>query len=82
MTRWRALSCSIRAFCLSEFCRAFWQALSAETLPGISSLISLRTRSLSADYIDRRQSAVTRDDAIADKIAEKVAAKLRGNEQG
>jgi hypothetical protein len=24
MTRASALSCSIRAFCLSEFCRAFW----------------------------------------------------------
>jgi hypothetical protein len=29
MTRASALSCSIRAFCRSEFCRAFWWAVSA-----------------------------------------------------
>jgi hypothetical protein len=35
ITRASALSCSIRAFCLSEFCLAFWYALSAATRFGI-----------------------------------------------
>src|SRR5262249_35768040 len=47
ITRARALSCSIRAFCLSEFCLAFWYALSAATRFGMSSVMSLWTRSAS-----------------------------------
>jgi hypothetical protein len=45
ITRANALSCSIFAFCLSEFIFAFWYALSAATRFGMSSVMSLWTRS-------------------------------------
>ena len=47
MTRASALSCSMRAFCLSECLRAFWYAVSAATRAGMSSVMSLWTRSAS-----------------------------------
>ena len=45
ITRANALSCSMRAFCLSEFWRALWYAVSAATFDGMSWMISLWTRS-------------------------------------
>ncbi len=47
ITRSNAASCSIRALPLSPCFLAFWYALSAATLAGISSVISLWTRSAS-----------------------------------
>ena len=46
-----ALSCSMRAFCLSEFLFAFWYAGSAATWAGIPSVINLWTRSASVHWI-------------------------------
>lgn len=46
ITRPSALSCSIRAFCLSEFALAFWKAVSAATRAGISVPLILLLRIL------------------------------------
>lgn len=48
-TRCNALSCSMRAFCLSEFFFAFWKAVFAATFAGISSVMSFLTRA--QDYM-------------------------------
>lgn len=55
ITRARAFSCSIRALCRSEFCIAFWYAVSAATRAGMSAVIS---RSTPSSYASPKISSV------------------------
>ena len=54
MTRSNARSCSILAFCSSEFRRALRNALSSATREGIVSVMSCRTRSRFQERVEDR----------------------------